>query len=112
MDSKSIENFLRMIIKIDDDTKNKVETLESEISNRESQLKKIVSDVEANSEVIKVAHSKRLIERIQSDTEMERDKILKESDVLMSDMDRIFSEKKSRMIDRAFEKLTIGRWGS
>lgn len=112
MDSKSIENFLRMIIKIDDDTKSKVDTLESEIANRESQLKKIVSDVEANSEVLKVAHSKRLIERITSDTEYECEKILKESDVLMSDMDRIFSEKKARMINRAFEKLSIGRWGS
>lgn len=112
MDSKSIESFLKMITKIDDDTKKKVETLESEIANREGQLKKIVSDVEANSEVLKVAQSKRLVERIRSDTELERERILKESDVLMSDMDRIFSEKKARMINRAFEKLSIGRWGS
>ncbi|MBE0450957.1 MAG: hypothetical protein IBX70_08940 [Clostridia bacterium] len=112
MDNKSIENFLKMIIKIDDDTKSKVEMLESEIANRESQLNKIASDVEANSEVLKVSHSKRLVERIKTDTEMEQEKIMKESDVLMSDMDRIFSEKKARMINRAFEKLSIGRWGS
>jgi len=102
MDSKSIENFLKMIIKIDD----------SEIANRESQLKKIASDVEANSEVLKASHSKRLVERIKIDTEMEQEMIMKESDVLMSDMDRIFNEKKSKMIHRAFEKLSIGRWES
>lgn len=111
MDNKSIENFLKMIIAIDDETKIKVETLESEIANRENQLKKIVSDVEANSEVLKTSHSKRLVERIGIDTELEQEKIMKESDVLMSDMDRIFSEKKPDMINRAFERLSIGRWG-
>ena len=112
MDSKSIENFLKMIIKIDDETKSKVDNLESEIANRESQLKKIVSDVEANSEVLKASHSKRLVERIRTDTEIEQEKIMKESDVLMSDMDRIFNEKKTKMIHRAYEKLSIGRWGT
>ncbi len=112
MDSKSIENFLKMIINIDDETKSEVETLESEISNREDQLKKIVSDVEANSEALKVTQSKRLLERIRTDTELEQEKIMKESDVLMSDVDRIFSDKKSKIINRAFEKLSIGRWGS
>jgi len=100
------------IIKIDDETKSEVETLESEIANREDQLKKIVSDVEANSEAQKVTHSKRLLERIRSDTKLEQEKIMKESDVLMSDMDRILSDKKSKIINRAFEKLSIGRWGS
>lgn len=112
MDSKMIEGFLKMIIEIDDDTKSKVDTLESEIANRESQLKKIASDVEANSEVLKASHSKRLVERVKTDTELEQERIMKESDVLMSDMDRIFREKKAKMIQSAFEKLSIGRWES
>ena len=112
MDSKSIEKFLKMIMSIDDDTKIKVETLENEIANREAQLKKIISDVEANSEVVMVSHSKKLIERIQSDVELERSAILKTSEAHTNEMERLFSEQKSRMLQHAFDKLSIGRWGA
>lgn len=110
MDSKMIENFLREIIEIDLATITEVETIETEIANRQSQLKKIATKIEENSEVLKLTQSKRLLERIQSETDAEIEKINKECDELLSSMERLFDEKKSKMIERAFEKLSINRW--
>lgn len=110
MDSKTIENFLREIIKIDHETVVEVESIQTEIANRESQLKKIASDIETNSETLKMTQSQRLLERIQSETDAQIEKIISDCDEQLSNMERIFDEKKAQMIERAFEKLSIGRW--
>ena len=112
MDSRSIEKILKMIIEVDEDTKTRVATVEDEVAARESQLAKIVSDIETNSELLKITQSKRLAERIRMETEDEQKRILKESDLLMSDMDRVFKDKKDELVRRALMKLSIGKRGN
>lgn len=112
MDGKSIEDFLKMILKVEDDVNREVEILQDEIKNRESQLKKIISDVEANSEKQKTESANRLVERLKVETLDEQEKIMKACDVDLGDMERIFNENKSHMLERAFGKLSIDRWDS
>lgn len=112
MDSKTIENFLKEIIEIDNATSAEVEAIEQEIELREKQLKKIISDIEANSEALKKTQTKALLDRIQSETDAEIEKINADCDAQLEIMSRVFEEKKAMMIKRALEKLALDKWGT
>ncbi|HAS73591.1 MAG TPA: hypothetical protein DCS67_05555, partial [Clostridiales bacterium UBA8960] len=101
---------LRDIIEIDKTTAMEVETIEKDITQRETQLKKIISDIEINSEALKMTQSKRLLDRIQSETDAQIEKIQSDCDAQLSSMELLFEEKKAQMIRRALEKLSVGRW--
>ena len=112
MDSKTIENFLKAIIEIDEKTSEDVEAINQEIQNRESQLKRIVLDINDNSEAMKQSQAKTLLERIQSETDAEIERINSECQAYMAEMERMFEEKKPQMVQKAMAKLALEKWGA
>lgn len=112
MDSKTIENFLKAIIEIDEKTSEDVEAINHEIENRESQLKRIVMDINSNSEALKLSQAKTMLERIQSETDAEIERINSECQAYMTEMERKFEEKKQQMIQKALDKLAMEKWGA
>lgn len=107
MDSKTIENFLKEIIEIDKATAAEVAIIEQEIASREAQLKKIVSDIDANSEALKRTQTQTLLNRIQSETDAEIEQINAACETQLREMEQIFEEKKALMIRKALEKLAL-----
>lgn len=112
MDSKTIENFLKAIIEIDEKTSEDVEAINQEIKNRENQLKRIVLDINGNSEASKLLQAQTLLERIQSDTDAEIERINSECQAYMDEMVRKFEEKKPQMIQKAMDRLAMEKWGA
>ena len=112
MDEKSVELVLRKIIDIDNKTDDEVKRVKLEIVERERQLKRIISEIEQNSNLHQTQHGKKLFERIMSEAEIEKNKIQTDCDEKLNAMDRLFEANKTKMIEKAFQKLAVDKWGT
>lgn len=112
MDEKSLEVVLKKIIDIDKKTDGEVKRLRVEIVEREKQLKSIISEIEQNSNLHQVQHGKKLFERIMAEAETEQNEIQSNCDEKLAAMDRLFEVNKPQMLEKAFHKLAVDKWGT
>jgi len=112
MDEKSLEVVLKKIIDIDKKTDDEVKRVRIEIVEREKQLKSIISEIEQNSNLHQTQHGKKLFERIMAEAEVEQNKIHSDCDEKLAAMDRLFEANKTQMLEKAFQKLAVDKWGT
>ncbi len=112
MDEKSVELVLKKIVDIDKKTHDEVNRVQLEIVEREKQLKSIINEIEQNSILHQTQHGKTLFERILAEAEAEQNKIQSDCDAMLTGMDQIFEDNKTQMLEKAFQKLSIDKWGS
>ncbi len=112
MDEKSVELVLKKIVDIDKKTNDAVKKVRIEIDEREQQLKDIIGEIEENSNLHQTQHGKRLFERIISEAETEQNKIQSDCSETLEAMTRKFEENKGQMLEKAFQKLSVDKWGS
>lgn len=112
MDEKSVELVLKKIIDIDKKTDDEVKRVRIEIVDREKQLKRIISEIEQNSILHQTQHGKKLFERILAEAEAEQNKIKSECFDKLSAMDHLFEANKSQLLEKAFKKISVDKWGT
>lgn len=112
MDEKSVEVVLKKIIDIDKKTDGEVKRVRIEIVEREKQLKRITSEIEQNSILHQTQHGKKLFERIMAEADAEQSKIQSDCNEKLTAMDRLFEANKIELLEKAFQKLSVDKWGT
>jgi len=112
MDEKSLEVVLKKIVDIDKKTDEEVKRVRIEIIEREKQLKTIINEIEQNSNLHQMQHGKKLFERILAEAETEQQNIQIACDEHLAEMDRLFEANIPQLLEKAFLKLAVDKWGT
>ena len=110
MDAKTIEQVLKTIITSDQKMSDELSIIKDNIAERDKQIKGIRSETESSSNKTQTAHGKKLLERIQNETEQQKQQILDQCEKEIDEMDHKFDAYLSKMIEKAFSALTIDNW--
>lgn len=105
MDSKVIERFLVEVLTIDQDMKQQLDHIESEIIERELQLKVLIKEIEEGSRRLEKENARRILDRVQSEWAQKVEALRSEGQKRMEQHISAYESAEEQLVNQVIEEM-------
>jgi len=107
LDDKTIEMVLKKIIQIDVKTSESFEKTNSEIEQREIELKNLMRKRIEELELLKESEGKKVYDEIIKKALIHKDTIINECNIQLEELDKLLEANKDALKEKVFKKLSF-----
>ncbi|MCA0384502.1 MAG: hypothetical protein LCH34_02760 [Firmicutes bacterium] len=105
MDSKMIERFLTEVLTIDQDMKRQLDHIESEIIERELQLKVLLKEIDEGSHRLEKENAQRILDRVQTEWTQKLEVLRQEGQALIEKHNSTYDSAEIQLVNQVVEEM-------